>query len=270
MILDSKLNFKSHIREAILKAQRGIALLKHLSKFVSREVLDQTYKLYVRPHLDYGDIVYHKHDQEMHLSFTQQLEQVQYNAALVVTGAWTGTSRQRLLDELGWETLDDRRRYRRLCHFFSLSKSKTPDYLFQEIPEQRVTECDLRSIRYFEQDISRTKQHSDSYFNNTLYEWNQLDRAVQESPSIAVFKNNLLQVIRPVRKPVYNICDIPDVKLLTRLRVNFSSLNEHRFRHNFECLSPMCICGAAREGTEHYLLHCPSLMHYVIIFSVKY
>ena len=184
------------------------------------------------------------------------MERTQYNVALVVSGAWKGTSRQRLFDELGWETLYDRRRYRRLCHFFSLSKSKTPDYLFQEIPEQRLTEYDLRSTRNYEQNISRTKRYSDSYFNNSLYEWNQLDRAVQESPSIAVFKNNLLQVIRPVKNLVYNICDIPGVKLLTSLRVNFSSLNEHRFRQNFECLSPMCICGAAREDTEHYLLHC--------------
>ena len=45
--------------------------------------------------------------------------------------------------------------------------------------------------------------------------------------------------------------------MLTRLRVEFSSLNEHRFRHNFECLSPACICGAAKEDTEHYFLHCP-------------
>ena len=229
LILDSKLNFKSHIREAILKAQRGIALLKYLFKFVFREVLDQTYKLYVRPHLAYEDIVYHKHDPEMHLSFTEQLEQVQYNAALVVTRTWKGTSRQRLIDELGWETLYGRRRYRRLCHFLLLSKSKTPDYLLQEIPEQRVTEYDLRSTRNFEQDISRTKRYSDSYFNNTLYEWNQSDRAVQESSSIAIFKKNLLQVIRPVRNPVYNICDISGVKLLTRLRVIFSSLNENRF-----------------------------------------
>ena len=50
VILDSKLNFKRHIREAILKARRGFGLLKYLSKYVSREVLDQTYKLYVRPH----------------------------------------------------------------------------------------------------------------------------------------------------------------------------------------------------------------------------
>ena len=43
--------------------------------------------------------MYHKHDAEIHLSFTEQLEQIQYKAALVVSGAWKGTSRQRLLDE---------------------------------------------------------------------------------------------------------------------------------------------------------------------------
>ena len=37
----------------------------------------------------------------MQPSFTEQLEHIQCNAALVVSGAWKGTSRQRLLSELG-------------------------------------------------------------------------------------------------------------------------------------------------------------------------
>ena len=109
LILDSKLDCKTRIREAIFKAKTGNALLKYLSKFVSSEVLDQTYKIYVRPRLDYGDSKYHRHDPEMNLSFTEQLEHIQYTAAFVVTGAWKGTSRQRRLDEFGWETLYDRR-----------------------------------------------------------------------------------------------------------------------------------------------------------------
>ena len=43
MILDHKLDFQSHIREVILKARRGIGLIKYLFKYVSREVLDQVY-----------------------------------------------------------------------------------------------------------------------------------------------------------------------------------------------------------------------------------
>ena len=45
MTLDKKLGFQSHIREAILKAWRGIGMIKYLSKYISREVLDQVYKL---------------------------------------------------------------------------------------------------------------------------------------------------------------------------------------------------------------------------------
>ena len=50
---------------------------------------------------------------------------------------------------------------------------------------------------------------------------------------------------------------IPGIRLLTRLRVQFSALNEHRFRHAFDCLSPVCNCGLAIEDNEHFLLHCP-------------
>ena len=108
LILDSKLKIRSHIRAAILKAQRGIGLLKYLSTCVSREVVDQIYKLYVSPHLDYGDILYHKYDPDKQLNFTEQLEQTQYKAALAVFGAWKGTNRLRLLEELGWKKLYDR------------------------------------------------------------------------------------------------------------------------------------------------------------------
>ena len=87
--LDSELDFQSHISEAIGNARRGIGMIRYLSRYVSRNVLDQVYKLYVRPHLDYGDIIYHKYDPEMCLSFTQRLEQTQYYAALAVIGAWT-------------------------------------------------------------------------------------------------------------------------------------------------------------------------------------
>ena len=109
VILDSKLDFQSHTRQAILKARRGIGMIRYLSKYVSRKVLDQIYKPYVRPHLDYGDIIYQRYDPEMQSHFTQALEQTQCSAALAVTGAWRGTSRQRLYNELGRESLYDRR-----------------------------------------------------------------------------------------------------------------------------------------------------------------
>ena len=134
MILDSKLSFQSHVREAIIKARKGIGIIPFLSKYGSRNVLDQTYKLYVRPHLDYCDIIYHRHDPEFKLEFTKRLEPTQYSAALAVSGAWRGTNTDKLYEELGWEILYYRRWYRCLCHFYKLQDNQRPLYLYSEIP----------------------------------------------------------------------------------------------------------------------------------------
>ena len=83
------------------------------------------------------------------------------------------------------------------------------------------------------QPTGRTIPYSNSYFQNTISEWNLLDNKVRNSPSISQFKKNLLAIIRPSKNPTYNIRDILGIKLLTKLRVEFSALNGHRFKHSF-------------------------------------
>ena len=74
VFLSSELNFLRHVKEAITKARKGIGVIRFMAKYVTRNVLDQTYKLYVRPHLDYGDVIYHRDDPEMNSSLTKRLE----------------------------------------------------------------------------------------------------------------------------------------------------------------------------------------------------
>ena len=120
-------------------------MIKYRSKYVSREVLDQIYKLYVHPHLDYGDIIYHRHDPEMLKNFNIRLEQIQYSAALAVTVAWRETNRQKLYKGLDWENLCKRRWFRRLGYFFNLRRTGIPDYLYAELPMGRTLKYDLRN-----------------------------------------------------------------------------------------------------------------------------
>ena len=89
MYLDETLNFNLHIKEKMSKALKGIGIIKKLSRNLPRHSLVTIYKSFVRPHLDYGDIIY---DQPNNESFTQKLERIQYNAALAITGAVKGTS----------------------------------------------------------------------------------------------------------------------------------------------------------------------------------
>ena len=91
----------------------------------------------------------------------------------------------------------------------------------------------------------------------TLFKWNLLDKEIQNCTSIAKFKKELLSIIRPVKNSTFRVFDITGIKLLTRLRLHFSALNEHRFRHEFDCITLVCICGLANEDNEHFFLHCP-------------
>ena len=56
---------------------------------------------------------------------------------------------------------------------------------------------------------------------------------------------------------VYNICNPNGLKLLTRLRLGLTHLNEHRFNNNFEgCIKPLCTYGLEVQSTSDFFLHC--------------
>jgi len=87
---------------------------------------------------------------------------------------------------------------------------------------------------------------------------NLLNNEMRNSIPISEFKRNLIVMIRPEKNPDYGINDIICVKQLSNLWQLFCVLHEHRFRHNFNCLNPICLCGIAKENSEHFLLHhCP-------------
>ena len=64
------------------------------------------HKAFVCPQFDYGDILY---DQAHNTSFRQKLESLQCNACLAITGAICSSSREKLCQQLGFESLQQRR-----------------------------------------------------------------------------------------------------------------------------------------------------------------
>ena len=124
IVLGSKLSISSHIKAAISKARKSIGMLRFLSRYLPRKTLNKLYKLSVRPHLDYDDVIYHDPSEICEFSgnvtlpnLMKKLESVQYSAAFAVSGTWRGTSREKLYAELGWESLSLRRWSRRLTLF---------------------------------------------------------------------------------------------------------------------------------------------------------
>ena len=134
MILDTKLDFSLHLKNVQNKVNKTIGLLRKLQDTLPRTSLITFFKSFVRPHLDYGDIIC---DRAYNTSFHQNIESIQYNAALAITGAVRGTSREKLYQELGFESLHHRRWYRKLCCLFKVIKNQSPSYLFQLVPSSK-------------------------------------------------------------------------------------------------------------------------------------
>ena len=82
---------------------------RKLQPVIPRAALLTIYKFFLKPHLDYGDVIY---DRAFNKFFQNKLESVQYDAALAITGAIGDSSREKLYQELGLESLKSRRWYR--------------------------------------------------------------------------------------------------------------------------------------------------------------
>ena len=100
--------------------------MRTLSVTFSRKNLLTIYKSFVRPLLDYADIIY---DQPYNETFKGKLEAVQYNTCLAITGAIKGTFREHLYCEFGLETLNDHRWSRKLSFFHKIIKGFASSYL---------------------------------------------------------------------------------------------------------------------------------------------
>ena len=156
------MNNIKHVDGKIAKANQGISVIKRLCNYMQRKILLQIYKSFIRPHLDYCDIIYHKPIYDdfyiQHYSdraksdpvfinheLTNKIESVQYNAALAITGCVRGMSREKLYSELGLTSLYDRRRFHRLSLFYKILNQLTPEYLRRLIPvSAQVNPCNLR------------------------------------------------------------------------------------------------------------------------------
>ena len=66
-------------------------------------------------------------------SFHQRLESLQYNAALAIAGEIRGTSKEKLYNELGLESLQKRRWYEKLSFLYKVIANQSTSYLFNMI-----------------------------------------------------------------------------------------------------------------------------------------
>ena len=105
------------------KVSRRIGLLWKIHHIIPIFSLFTIYKSVIRPHFDYGDVIF---DQSFKESFHSQMESFQYTSALAITDAIRGSSREKNYQELGLESLKTRRWFRKLVLSYKISSTEHP------------------------------------------------------------------------------------------------------------------------------------------------
>ena len=163
---------------------------------------------------------------------------IQYNACLPITGDIRGTSREKIYRELGLESLQLRRCYRKLCLFYKGFKNEHSKYLFHLIPV-RCTSYATRTESNVPLIKAKHNFFKNLFFPSAIIEWNNLDSNLRNSKSISVFN-----FIRHSPNSVFDIRNPEGIKLITRFRFGLSHFREHKFKHSFQgTLSSLCNCG---------------------------
>ena len=93
ILINEKPNFKQLIDSAILKVNKDILLIKKLTYNLPRKSLVTIFKAFLKPLIDYSDIIY---DQPQNESFCEKIESVQCKATLAITSAIQGASRDKI------------------------------------------------------------------------------------------------------------------------------------------------------------------------------
>ena len=227
-----------HLKTIVYKLNKTIGLLCKFQNFLPRKLLIIIYRFFMWPQLDFGYIIY---DQSYNTSFHQRLESLQCNAALAITCAIRGTSIEKLYNEIGLESLQNRRWYRKLSFLYKVIASQSPSYLFNGIP-RKDTSHHARVSDNIPLLSSKHNFFQSSYFPAAIKEWNKLDIDIRKSDTISIFKKYIPSFIQPLPNKVSNSHNPQGLKLLKRLRLSLSHLR-YKFKHKFlDTINPFCSC----------------------------
>ena len=250
--LSNSCDWQAHIEYIKDKASSRLNLLRSLKFTLRRKSLEKIYFTFIRPILEYADIVWDNCTQNQ----ANELEKIQLEAGRIVTGATKLVSTQKLYSELGWHKLSERRRFHKLHQFYKMDHSLAPGYLCDLLPSHvgDTSSYSLRNAENYTQVHARTALYGSSFLPSTTREWNKLPINHRNAETPYSFKTLLTE--DNVKIPHYFFYgNRLDQIMHTRLRTECSSLNYYLYRRNL-IPSPNCVCGAL-ENNIHFLLRCP-------------
>ena len=244
--------WSEHIDEIAKKGWSRLNLLRSLKFRVSRKALKRMYTSFILPLLEYCDYVWVNTSSDS----KKKLDAIHIEAGRIISGATKLCSIEKLLVELGWDTLQTRRDKHKLIIFYKITHGLSPNYLRDLVPPlvQETSNYNLRNANNIQTFASNTNLFYNSFFPSSVRAWNALPEETKQATTVSAFKNKLNTNL--MRSPkYYNTGTRLGQILHARLRMECSSLNSHLYHKNI-IESPSCACGGL-ESAHHFLFICP-------------
>ena len=223
------------------------------------------YKTTVRSVIDYGILVYYH-------SLTQadknRIDKLQYNASKLVSSTLHYTSRIKIEQELGWESISKRAEFLGLTLFQKIHCNQTRPHIKNCMPLISNRASDQTNTCIYQQFPFKGVLFSNSFFPYMTKKWNNLPQSLKIKP-IDEFKLGLKGLIKPKKYKFYSSGDKYKSSLLTRIWVGRSFLNEHSFTLGFSPSMACDKCSAPRESPLHFITQCESFSHFRLIMLEK-
>ena len=183
--IDKELKFHDHVAIAVNKASRMLGLIKHAFTCLDKYTLPRLYKVMVRPHLEYGNIIWHPR----FVMDEKEVEKVQRRATKLVDKVKELTCGERL-QQLKLPSLQYRRRCGDMIQVYTIMNGleRNDKDLFFEVP--KVTTTRGNSQRVYKRRCN-TALRSNVFSSRIYRDWSSLSEQIVEAQTIDQFKNRL-------------------------------------------------------------------------------
>ena len=266
LTLGSRFHWSEHIEGILNKSTKRLNMLQSLKNKLPRFSLETLYLSYIRPLLEYADIIWCNSSTNL----LNSIENIQIRAAQIVTGAKRRTSHESLYKEIGWESLSQRRNTRKLIFIHELQVKKSPKHLYDLLPTSTIPNRSLRNPHQIPQFRFKTDFFRKSALPSSIDLHNKLHNRLKSLANIRSFKRELCKINAISKNKLYYFGNRRLQIITAQIRMNFSDLNFDLFRKH--CIdNAMCSCNQAIETGYHYFFECKLFeQERHILFSVLY
>ena len=161
VFLSNDCTWQKHIDYVKERVWGRMNVMRRLKFCIDRKSLETIYLTFIRPILEYADVVWDKCTNYK----KQEFDKIQTEAARIVKWATKLVSLHALFDEVNWKPLEARRMKHRLLLLYKMLNNLSPEYLSSLIPPtvNNISRYNLRNANNIQTMDFRTTQYFNSF-----------------------------------------------------------------------------------------------------------